>query len=198
MLVAAAEQFAAAGYEGSTVQQMATRAGVTKGAVYFHFPDKQTIAHAVVMATVARWRQLVAEIDAAQLDALAAVVMQTQRLAIMISSDPIALGGNRLMNDPSTPDWSPQDNAAMTTTAEMIIQQRLERAAAAGTLQSACNPAALAPTIMAAVAGHTLLCERSAQLDRLPDRIDTMWAELLPRLATGQWLADQTLLPQRS
>ena len=191
VLRAAAEQFAAAGYGGSTVQQIASRAGVTKGAVYFHFPDKQTIARAVVLATISLWQRLVADIDAARLDPLTAVVTQTRRLAVLISSDPLATGGNRLINDPSTPHWSPQDNAAATAGAEAVIHQRLERAVAEELLRPPCDPAALAATIMAAVAGHTLLCERSAQLDRLPDRIDAMWAELLPRMASDRWLAAQ-------
>lgn len=190
VLHAAAAQFAEAGYQGSTLQQIAVRAGVTKGAVYFHFPDKESVARAVVLATVELWRRLVADIDAAGLDPLTAIVTQTRRMAELISTDPVVPGGTRLMNDPSTPSGPGQDNATLTAAAEAIMAERWERAAAAGLLRLPCDPAALAVTVVAAVAGHTLLCGRSGRLDRLPGRIGVMWDELLPKLASDRWLAE--------
>lgn len=47
LLDAAAERFAAAGYNGVTIDELAERAGFTKGAFYVHFPDKESALLAV-------------------------------------------------------------------------------------------------------------------------------------------------------
>ncbi|WP_331741951.1 TetR/AcrR family transcriptional regulator (plasmid) [Streptomyces sp. NBC_00726] len=46
---AAAELFTRSGYASATLGQIAAAAGVTKGALYFHFPSKEALADAVAM-----------------------------------------------------------------------------------------------------------------------------------------------------
>ncbi|WP_411107594.1 ScbR family autoregulator-binding transcription factor [Streptomyces sp. cmx-4-9] len=56
ILNAAASVFDERGYEAATIGEVLTRAGVTKGALYFHFPSKQALAEGVLrqqFATVA-------------------------------------------------------------------------------------------------------------------------------------------------
>ncbi|ARP73710.1 TetR/AcrR family transcriptional regulator [Streptomyces pluripotens] len=48
IVVAAAEVFAEVGYEAATIVGILNRAGVTKGALYFHFSSKQELAQAVL------------------------------------------------------------------------------------------------------------------------------------------------------
>jgi AcrR family transcriptional regulator len=55
VLAAAAEAFADRGFPAVTVLEVAERAGVTKGAVYFHYPNKETPAFAVVEEFYTRW-----------------------------------------------------------------------------------------------------------------------------------------------
>ncbi|MFJ9250669.1 TetR family transcriptional regulator [Streptomyces sp. NPDC101776] len=47
ILDAAAEEFATHGHEGATLQAVADRVGMTKGAVYGHFTSKQAVAAAL-------------------------------------------------------------------------------------------------------------------------------------------------------
>ena len=51
----AAELFAERGYPLVTLQDVAARASMTKGAVYFHYKDKEALAIAVVQEHYARW-----------------------------------------------------------------------------------------------------------------------------------------------
>ena len=53
VLEAAREAFIATGYRGSTLDSIAARAGFTKGAVYWHFPNKQALFLALVADSVA-------------------------------------------------------------------------------------------------------------------------------------------------
>ncbi|MFG2296211.1 ScbR family autoregulator-binding transcription factor [Streptomyces sp. NPDC048603] len=48
ILEAAAEVFDERGYEAATIAEILTRAGVTKGALYFHFSSKQMLAQGVL------------------------------------------------------------------------------------------------------------------------------------------------------
>ena len=48
LLLAATEEFAANGYRGTTLRQICDTAGVTTGAVYFFFENKEDLFHAVV------------------------------------------------------------------------------------------------------------------------------------------------------
>ncbi|MEU0743917.1 ScbR family autoregulator-binding transcription factor [Streptomyces sp. NPDC006134] len=48
ILVAAAEVFDEVGYESAAISQILRRAGVTKGALYFHFASKKELAQAVL------------------------------------------------------------------------------------------------------------------------------------------------------
>ncbi|NBM21020.1 ScbR family autoregulator-binding transcription factor [Streptomyces sp. GC420] len=48
ILTAAASVFDEYGYEGATIGEILARAGVTKGAMYFHFPSKQALAEGVL------------------------------------------------------------------------------------------------------------------------------------------------------
>ncbi|WP_081241055.1 ScbR family autoregulator-binding transcription factor [Streptomyces viridosporus] len=48
IMAAAAEVFAEVGYEAATIVEILRRAGVTKGALYFHFSSKEELAQAVL------------------------------------------------------------------------------------------------------------------------------------------------------
>lgn len=48
ILEAAATVFDERGYEAATIGEILTKAGVTKGALYFHFPSKKALAEGVI------------------------------------------------------------------------------------------------------------------------------------------------------
>jgi len=50
-VVAAAERFAVVGYHAARLSEIVSLSGVTKGAMYFHFPHKEAVADAVIAAT---------------------------------------------------------------------------------------------------------------------------------------------------
>ncbi len=48
LMVAAIDCFARHGYQGTSIDRIAHEAGVTKGAVYYHFRDKEELLFAAV------------------------------------------------------------------------------------------------------------------------------------------------------
>ena len=52
LLEAARDVFLASGYRGATLDSIAARAGFTKGAVYWHFPNKQALFLALVADSI--------------------------------------------------------------------------------------------------------------------------------------------------
>ena len=64
LILAAAHQFDRVGFVRATMADISSAAGVTKGALYFHFPSKETLADAVRAEAVAMLQTLVARLSA--------------------------------------------------------------------------------------------------------------------------------------
>lgn len=60
VLAAARALFVRQGYLRTSVDEIARKAGVSKGGIYFHFPDKADIVHELLMHTVELYRELLA------------------------------------------------------------------------------------------------------------------------------------------
>ena len=58
VLVAARALFVRQGYLRTSVDEIARKAGVSKGGIYFHFPDKADIVHELLMHTVGLYREI--------------------------------------------------------------------------------------------------------------------------------------------
>src|ERR1051325_6230073 len=70
LMVAAIDCFARFGYQGTSIDRIARAAGVTKGAVYYHFRDKEELLFEAVKDRVGGFeRQVLAEVKSGQ-DAL--------------------------------------------------------------------------------------------------------------------------------
>src|SRR5438128_3077187 len=73
LLRAAVDCFARLGYQGTTIDRIARDAGVTKGAVYYHFRDKEQLLFEALKDHVCEFeRQVLAEVTP-ELDAMAAL-----------------------------------------------------------------------------------------------------------------------------
>ncbi|MGW3039257.1 TetR family transcriptional regulator [Kitasatospora sp. NPDC001159] len=64
ILTAAAEVFASQGYSSTTLNAVAERIGMTKGALYGHFPSKRSLAGVLINESRHTWTSLRAEYDA--------------------------------------------------------------------------------------------------------------------------------------
>jgi TetR/AcrR family transcriptional regulator, repressor for uid operon len=186
ILVAAGEQFARWGYHGTSLESVLTAAGVTKGSLYFHFGAKLTLAEAVIAQMLAGWDVVTSHVAALGLDPLASVLATTDQIVTVIEHDPIARGGARLLNDPALP---PIAADGLYSTGEAQLTRLFSAAASAGLLRGGLDPARIARSVQAQLAGHMAMAERSARRGELWDRVTDMWQGMLPAIATPEWLA---------
>ncbi|MCD2195293.1 TetR/AcrR family transcriptional regulator [Actinomycetospora endophytica] len=183
LLVAAGEQFASGGYHGSPLREILGRCGVTKGALYFHFPDKLALADAVIAATTGTWREMGAEIRSFGFDPLYTLVLQTEQVVRLMRTDPIVRGGIRLLNDPGVPTTRASEHYGYLEAATAA-----QLTAASELLRDEVSIPDLARSLITAVAGHNLICERTGTIDELGPRVHSLWQVLLPLVATPRWL----------
>jgi AcrR family transcriptional regulator len=91
-----ARAFAERGYNAVTVQDVAEMAGVTAGAVYFHFANKQQLAMAVSDEFYARWPALAAEVEMLGLAPFDALIEFLRRTGSAFQNDTVVQAGARL------------------------------------------------------------------------------------------------------
>ncbi|MEV8524879.1 TetR/AcrR family transcriptional regulator [Streptomyces sp. NPDC052000] len=99
VLDAAAEEFARHGYADAAVQSVAARTGMTKGALYGHFPSKERLAGALVAVGAQSWARLLAESQLPGTAPLTALRAITVGLAHALREDERLRAAVRLEND---------------------------------------------------------------------------------------------------
>ncbi|MGY6020336.1 ScbR family autoregulator-binding transcription factor [Streptomyces spinosirectus] len=96
VLDAAAKAFATKGFPAVTVQDVAELAGVTKGAVYFHFANKEALAQAVADEFYHLLGVIGQEVEEGGLPPLRAVSELLKRTAVAFRDDTMVQAGARL------------------------------------------------------------------------------------------------------
>ncbi|UCM88212.1 ScbR family autoregulator-binding transcription factor [Streptomyces marincola] len=180
ILDAAAEIFGRQGYDGTALSDILEAAGVTKGALYFHFTSKQQVAEVLLEEEAAQWARLAAtagESDAAGLQGLIDFSFAVARL---LHTSPTAHAGVRLRREVGTFDgpWGAPERACGD-----VVRALLRQARADGELRPGVDGDAAADAVVAAVLGAELLAERIAGGPGLEQRLASIWLILLPSLA---------------
>jgi TetR/AcrR family transcriptional regulator, repressor for uid operon len=180
ILLGAAQVFDRYGYSTTTLNDVIAQAGVTKGALYFHFSSKEDLASAVIeqqhSLSVTPARRL---LDESTPGALESVIRLSQGLASQLTSDVIVRAGIRLTLEQSTFGGSVSNPYREWVE---VTEQLLRRAIAEGALSDSIKPAALARFVVGAFTGVQLLSEVLNGREDLGRRVEEMWEILLPSL----------------
>ncbi|WP_190127093.1 ScbR family autoregulator-binding transcription factor [Streptomyces inusitatus] len=96
ILNAAAEAFASKGFPAVTILDVAELTGMTKGAVYFHYTNKEALAVAVIEEFDSRFPVVAKTVSALGLAPVAAVAELLTRTAIAFRDDTMMRAGARL------------------------------------------------------------------------------------------------------
>lgn len=176
ILQVAAEVFAQHGYPAVSLQDVADRASMTKGAVYHHYANKEALAVAVVTEHYGRWRPLVEEVRARQLPPLETLLAVLDATAEAFRSDTVVQAGARLQIERSLISTDlPRPYVGW----QELLAGLATEAKAAGQLRPDTNPHALARVIVSAFFGmqhiSDVLTRREDLIERYTEMRDTVF-----------------------
>lgn len=184
LLRAAAEVFDEVGYTRASITKIIDRAGLTAGAVYFHFKSKEGLARAVIHEQAADLRFPQGEAG------LQRLIDMTGYLAVEMQQNTLFRAGVRLAVEQNEADL--HEYAIYEWWAERF-REELVAARHKGQLLPSADEDAFASLLVAAYTGTQIMSQLSTQRADLPGRISDMWHCLLPALAPADVIAQITI-----
>ena len=179
LLKSAALLFDELGYAGTSVSAVARGAGVTSGALYFHFGGKENLALAVVEEHFASWPAIIERVLALPGSTLEHIVLLSFEVARAFRDDVLVRAGSRL--------WTERKgiNVAMPrpfvgwieTMAGMLARARLE-----GEIGAGVEPESAASVLVCAFFGTHIVSDALDGRERIEDRVAQLWLHFLPAL----------------
>jgi TetR/AcrR family transcriptional regulator, acrAB operon repressor len=173
--------FAKQGFAGTSIDDIARAAGITKGAIYWHFDGKDTLFKAILDQIRQDWVKVVRGPLQSENDPLAKVSLLFDRYALFLKREPeVCLFLQRVMLEPEH-DFANQVAQIFDRT-QAFIARILEEAKQAERLDAKLNCDVVARTILISLTGVTAHCHASRTLS-----VDSIVAELKQQvLSRGQ------------
>lgn len=188
ILEAAGAVFDEHGYTSTTIAMVLARAEVTKGALYFHFPSKESLARAVLD------EPLPVGAVPPQRCKLQEIVDVTFVFGQHLLDDALLKGGVRLAVDRSVPGVEHSGPFRQWTDRLVCL---LQQARAQGELLPSVEPGDTAELVVGAFAGIQLLSRALTGRGDLAQRISVLWAHVLPSIAVPGLLPRIDTAPDR-
>ena len=185
VLTAAAQAFDQHGYLGTSMGDILKIAGVTKGALYFHFQSKEDLAFAVVEAQTEGWEPLAADLLTTGGPGLRTLLDLSRAWAQRIKEDVLIRAGIRLTMERATFERPmPQLYDGWIE----LVDRLLRRGQKEGDVRGDIDIAAAAHFITAAFTGVQITSQVYTGYEDFADRIDEMWQLVLPGIAAPEAL----------
>lgn len=179
LILAAAEVFAEEGYVPASLTTISRRAGVSNGALHFHFDNKRALALAVEAEAVRKLGLITEEASGSGGGVLQELVGATHALVGGLAQDVVVRAGFGLGGGLS------QGAGTCRRGWQRWVEETLSRAEREGSLAKGVSPEGAAAAIVAATVGFEVLGAQD------PDwytgqKVAGFWDLLLPRLAQQQ------------
>ncbi|CAL9641041.1 ScbR family autoregulator-binding transcription factor [Streptomyces werraensis] len=176
LIRAGAELFAREGFVAASLSTISGEAGVSNGALHFHFESKRALARAVEDEALARLRLVIEESLGRDGRALPALVEATYGLVDRIAEDVVVRAGFELGDDPGR-----GESASLRREWQHWVEETVRRAERDGWLARGVSADDAATVVVAATVGFEVLGgEEAAWLSQ--ERVAGLWKLLLPRL----------------
>jgi AcrR family transcriptional regulator len=186
ILEAAAEVFDLRGFDAASTNEILARSGLTRGALYHHFPSKEAIAVALLDA------HSEALVIPEATTKLQAVIDLTFSFAHRLQRDPVLRASVRLAVEKTSfprPLNTPYDQSSAA------IRQLLEQAGKQGETLPGLNLNEATTVIVGAFTGMQVMSQVYTERKDLPERITTMWRLLLPGMASPGMIGNLRITP---
>ncbi|GAA3010622.1 TetR family transcriptional regulator [Streptomyces sp. KhCrAH-43] len=184
ILSAAAKIFEEQGYQAATISQILTEAGVTKGALYFHFHSKEDLAQGVLSEQDQR---IIVPMRASKVQEIVDVVMLH---AHRLQTDPMVRAGVRLTMDQQTQNL---DRSGPFLRWGEVGLDLLQQAKAQGELLPHISPPETAEVIVGSFAGIQSMSQAVCEYRDLVVRVSALMRHLLPSAVMPSVLASLDL-----
>jgi AcrR family transcriptional regulator len=190
----AATVFQSKGYGATSLADVSAAAGVTKGALYFHFESKEALALAVIDAQHHLSISLGRALDEENASGLRAGLLMSFRLARQLRTDTVVRAGIRLTMEASNFSVPVREPYLDWMAA---FEGYLRTAIADGDVRGDLAVNVVAHFIIPAFTGVQLVSEALTGHEDIYDRVTEMWQFLLPALVPEERLAQLSSLPSR-
>ena len=180
ILDVAAREFSERGYAATSLSDIVAGTGMTKGALYWHFASKESVAVAVVHQMFETWPAMLGSVLSAHDDALDALVAVTYVAGEQFAQDPVTRASKRLMSElpPSAMAQLPQPYVGWQQALAKLISDGQER----GQINAAVDATSVAQVIVGSFFGMQQVSQELSARRDLPGRLDGFWALVLPQL----------------
>ncbi|MFJ3203709.1 ScbR family autoregulator-binding transcription factor [Streptomyces sp. NPDC086989] len=188
ILTAAAKIFEEHGYQAATISQILSEAGVTKGALYFHFQSKDDLAQGVLAEQ--DQRIMVPERASKVQEIVDMVMLHAYRL----QTDPMVRAGVRLTMDQLAQGL---DRSGPFLRWAEVTTLTLRRAQEQGELLPHVVPVETADVVVGTFAGVQSMSQAICDYRDLAARASALMRHLLPSIAVPSVLASLDLTEAR-
>lgn len=186
IITSAVELFNEIGYPATGLGDIIERAEMTKGALYYHFDSKESLATAIIEEGSANLFHAFRTISASSAPALENIIHGVFVVADLLSTDMVARSGTQLLR--AFGEFN--DAAALTYNGwldEMSV--RVRQAIDEGDLRTELDPESVSETIVATMLGAELLSNATSSGADVLQRVARTWDVLLPAIATDEALS---------
>ena len=188
ILLGAAQVFDEYGYDAASIKEILTRAQVTKGALYFHFPSKEELARGVL-------QEQTVYLDVPEnVSKIQELIDLTMAVAHMLPHDPLLRAGLRLAMERGSVDFS-ESNPLLAWA--RICGELLERAKQLGEVLTQVDARETAEMLVASFAGVQTFSQATSGLADMEERVSVLWRHLLPTIALPATLVRLDAMPGR-
>ena len=183
LIEAASEVFAEAGFAPASLAAISTRAGVSNGALHFHFANKNMLAEAVEAQAAVAVSEITGAARRRHGESLQAVVDATHGLMDTLARDVVVRAGFRLAGDGAArPAPSPHAGPGPRAQWQHWVEDSLRRLGRGGALAPGVSGVDAARVVIAATVGLQVLGATDASWLRRYN-VTRVWEVLLPCLA---------------
>ncbi|MEV8320931.1 ScbR family autoregulator-binding transcription factor [Streptomyces sp. NPDC059900] len=189
ILVAAASVFEERGFQAATITDILTAAGVTKGALYFHFQSKEDLAYGVMEAQ-GRHMGTVPSRSCKTQEVVDTVLLQTYRL----QEDPMVRAGVRLAMDQHATEL---DRGASFQEWGKGMAALLEQAKEQGELLPHVVPSDTAELVVGAYAGVQSMSQAVSSYTDLDHRTSVLLRHIMPNVVLSSVLTTIDMTSER-
>ncbi|PTR27605.1 TetR family transcriptional regulator [Rhodococcus sp. OK519] len=180
IITGAARMFEQSGFEGASLGDIVDGAGTTKGALYFHFRSKDELARVVIEEQHRTSITSLHSISETGASALRQLVMLCHEMARQIVDDPVVRAGMRLTLEFSGSSEPAQPYVDWIQSAREIVELGVSQ----GEIVRTVDPSTLARFVIGSFTGVQLVSQVLTLRSDIEQRVDDMWAYLLPGIAT--------------